>query len=107
MPAMLALMLDDERIVLVLNPRDDQLCVTSVMRLETCDNRAARLRVYAMCPHTIREVADLLVRPCAAMGMYHLPREILKRPNEPTKGSGPNYEDAANASGNPYNSSFA
>jgi RNA polymerase sigma-70 factor (ECF subfamily) len=80
-------MLDDEPIVLVLGPRDDQLCVTSVMRLETCDDRIARLRVYAMCPDTVREVAERLGRPCGSMPMYHLPRAILKRLTELTKGS--------------------
>ena len=77
--------LDEEPIVLVLNPRDNQLCVTSVMRLETCDDRISRLRVYAMCPDTISEVADRLGRRCAKMGMYHLPREILKRLTDAAK----------------------
>ena len=57
------------------------------MRLETCDDRIARLRVYAMCPDTVRDVAERLGRPCGSMGMYHLPRAILKRLTELAKGS--------------------
>ncbi len=71
--------LDREPIILVLNPRSDQLSVTSVMRLETDEDRIARLRVYAMCPDTVREIAERLGRPYGSMGFYHLPRQIMER----------------------------
>jgi RNA polymerase sigma-70 factor (ECF subfamily) len=72
---------DGEPIVLVLNPRDGELRVASVMRLETDDEHVARVRVYAMCPDTVREVAATLGRPYGGRGMYHLPREILAMMN--------------------------
>jgi RNA polymerase sigma-70 factor (ECF subfamily) len=71
--------LDGEPIVLVLDRAGSNASVTSVMRLETCDDRVARLRVYAACPDTVREVAERLGRPCATMGLYHWPRELLER----------------------------
>jgi RNA polymerase sigma-70 factor (ECF subfamily) len=70
-------MLDGEPIILVLNPRDGELRVTSVMRLETDDEHVSRVRVYAMCPDTVREVVARLGRSYGARNLYHLPREIL------------------------------
>jgi hypothetical protein len=64
-------------VVLVLNPRGGELAVSSVMRLETQDDRVSLIRVYAMCSDTVREVAEALGRPYGSMGMYHLPRAIL------------------------------
>lgn len=68
-----------EPVVLVLAPRNGALHVTSVMRLETDDEHVARIRVYAMCPDTVREVAKELGRPAGTMGLYRLPRELLAR----------------------------
>jgi len=72
-------LLHGEPVVLVLNPRDGELCVTSVMRLETDEQHVSRIRVYAMCPDSVREVAAAFGRPCGTMGFYRLPREVLAR----------------------------
>jgi RNA polymerase sigma-70 factor, ECF subfamily len=68
-----------EPVVLVLNPRNGQLSVTSVMRIETDDDHVALIRVYAMCPDTVREVAAALGRPYASMGWYRFPAELSAR----------------------------
>src|SRR5262249_17377445 len=73
--------LDGEPIVLVLDPGGGELRVPSVMRLETEGEHVARLRVYAMCPDTVRDVAASLGRPYGGIPFYHLPREILARLN--------------------------
>jgi RNA polymerase sigma-70 factor (ECF subfamily) len=51
--------------------------VTSVMRLETDDNRVSQVRVYAFCPDAVREVAETLGRPVATLGLYRFPTEFL------------------------------
>ncbi len=75
-------MFEGEPIVLVLSPREGEMRVTSVMRVETDAEHVTRLLVYAMCPDTIREVAARLGRSCAAWNLYHLPREILAMLNK-------------------------
>ena len=68
-----------EPVVLVQGQRAGRLAVTSVMRIESEDQFVSRIRVYAMCPDTVREVAAALGRPCATLGWYRLPREIVAR----------------------------
>jgi RNA polymerase sigma-70 factor (ECF subfamily) len=66
-----------EPVVLVLaEPRGP---VTSVMRLQTEDDRVSRIRVYAFCPDAVREVASALGRPPAPLGLYRFPTQVLAR----------------------------
>jgi RNA polymerase sigma-70 factor (ECF subfamily) len=65
-----------EPIVLVLYPRGGELRVGSLMRFETDGDRIAHVRVYAMCPDAVREVAESLGRPVALLGLYHFPASM-------------------------------
>ena len=65
-----------EPIVLVSYPRGGALRVGSVMRFETDGEAIAHVRVYAMCPDAVREVAESLGRPLALMGWYHFPASM-------------------------------
>jgi len=67
---------EGEPIVLVLYPRGGELKVGSLMRFETDGERISHIRVYAMCPDTVREVAESLGRPAALMGLYHFPASM-------------------------------
>jgi RNA polymerase sigma-70 factor (ECF subfamily) len=62
-----------EPIVLVLYPTRGELRIGSVMRFETEGEQISNIRVYAMCPDAVREVAESLGRPVALMGWYHFP----------------------------------
>ena len=62
-----------EPIVLVLYGADDERVVGSVMRFEVVDERIARIRVYALCPDVIEEVATELRRPVSPLRMYRFP----------------------------------
>jgi RNA polymerase sigma-70 factor (ECF subfamily) len=76
-----------EPIVLVQNQRDGQLCVTSVMRLETHEERVSRIRVYAMCPDAVREVATALGRPFASLGIYRFPYPLGRQMTHAARGA--------------------
>lgn len=55
-------------------------CTRSLpFRIETHDDKVARLRVYSACPDTVREVAAALGRPYGGIPMYHLPRAVIER----------------------------
>jgi RNA polymerase sigma-70 factor (ECF subfamily) len=53
--------------------------VTSVMRLETEDDRVSHIRVYAFCPDAVKEVAASLGRPTSPLGLYRFPIEVLAK----------------------------
>jgi RNA polymerase sigma-70 factor (ECF subfamily) len=57
---------DGEALALVLTKVDGREQLTSVMRFETQDGRVGRIRVYAFCPDTVREVGDTLGLPVLA-----------------------------------------
>jgi RNA polymerase sigma-70 factor, ECF subfamily len=65
-----------EPIVLVLYPRGGELRVGSLMRFETDGDQIAHIRVYAMCPDAVREVAESLGRRVALLGFYHFPASM-------------------------------
>jgi RNA polymerase sigma-70 factor (ECF subfamily) len=70
--------LQDEPVVLVLAKHGDT--VSSVMRLQTVDDRIAEIRVYAFCPDAVREVAAAVGRPAAPGKLYRFDPEILHLP---------------------------
>jgi RNA polymerase sigma-70 factor, ECF subfamily len=65
-----------EPIILVLYPKDGEVLLGSVMRLETDGDRIAGIHVYAFCPDAVREVGEALGRKTLLMGLYHFPASI-------------------------------
>jgi RNA polymerase sigma-70 factor (ECF subfamily) len=68
-----------EPIVLVL-PKASERGIGSVMRLETAEDRVARVRVYAFCPDAVREVAAALGRPALTRGLYRFDPKLVRLP---------------------------
>jgi len=64
--------LDDEPIVLAFTTRRGREALEQVLRFEEIDGRIARLRGYAFCPETMREIADRLGLPVRT-GLYRYP----------------------------------
>ncbi len=62
-----------ESVVVVLFGAEGHRVVGSVMRLEDLDGSIARIRVYALCPDVVKEVADELGLPLSPMQLYRLP----------------------------------
>jgi RNA polymerase sigma-70 factor (ECF subfamily) len=62
-----------EAIVLVLYGADGERVVGSVMRFEVLEERIARIRVYALCPDVVEEVATELGLPLSPLRMYRFP----------------------------------
>lgn len=60
-------------VVLVQYGPEKDRTVGSVMRIETQEERVARIRVYALCPDVVLEVAQELGRPVAPSGLYRFP----------------------------------
>jgi hypothetical protein len=71
-----------ERLVLVL-PKPGERGVASVMRLDTVEDRVARIRVYAFCPDAVREIAAALDRPAATLGLCRFHPARLQLPQPP------------------------
>jgi RNA polymerase sigma-70 factor, ECF subfamily len=68
-----------EAIVLVSYPRNGELAVGSLMRFETEGDRVSHIRVYAVCPDTVREVGESLGKKVAVLGMYRFPEAFQAR----------------------------
>jgi RNA polymerase sigma-70 factor (ECF subfamily) len=62
-----------EPVVLVLYGAEGERVVGSVMRFEDEDERIARIRVYALCPDVVAEVAGELGRAVSPVQMYRFP----------------------------------
>ena len=62
-----------EAVVLVLYGADGERAVGAVMRFEELEGAVARIRVYALCPDVVDEVASELGRPVSPLRMYRFP----------------------------------
>ena len=62
-----------EPVVLVLYPHEGKRVVGSVMRIEEREGAIARVRVYALCPDVIAEVASELGREASPVRFYRFP----------------------------------
>jgi RNA polymerase sigma-70 factor (ECF subfamily) len=62
-----------EPVVLVLYGDESERVVGSVMRFGIVDDAVARIRVYALCPDVVEEVANDLGRPLSPIRMYRFP----------------------------------
>ncbi len=69
-----------EPVVLVLYGAEGERVVGGVMRFEVSEGAVARIRVYALCPDVVEEVARELGRAVSPMGTYRFPfREVPAR----------------------------
>ena len=62
-----------EPVVLVLHGAEGERVVGSVMRFEDEGDRVARIRVYALCPDVVAEVAGELGRAVSPLQFYRFP----------------------------------
>ncbi len=62
-----------EAIVLVLYPVAGERVVGAVMRVDELDGAISRIRVYALCPDVVEEVATELGRKVGPLRMYRFP----------------------------------
>jgi len=62
-----------EAIVLVLYPLGEARVVGSAMRFEELEGHVSRIRVYALCPDVVAEIASELGRTVSPLRMYRFP----------------------------------
>ncbi len=61
---------EGEVLALVFSTHDGREALTSVMRFEELDGRVSRIRSYAACPETVREVGEALGLPVQTLGRF-------------------------------------